>query len=225
MARKTSRSRYTDDGMSIAHVRTMMPRAWLAVFLCACSSSSADDDGGGGGGSSTLDCAWIQSQNCWKQALDEVAQCIPQPDANGIITTGTLDAAHLTCSYDSGALVHFDEPLMPSQLSPIGITAESAGAQCYRFDRAQADLSLDVGSGPLTVKGYFSASSIGMEISCPDGSSYRTDTYLETLNACEPDPSDWVGTVIEQMGPSHVGLDLAGGNSSGGQIKLFSCDY
>lgn len=194
---------------------------WLLLYVTACGSAAEDDEGTS---RASLDCAWVQSQNCWKQVLDEVAQCIPQPDDNGTVPTGVLDAAGTSCSYENGTVVHFDPPLMPPELADVALRVERGGSECLRLQRSYGHLSVSVPSGELTVDGELGPDqTVGMTITCPDASTLASDDYLTMLRACEPDPSDWPGLVVEQMGPAHIGLDLSGGN--GGQIKVFSCTY
>jgi hypothetical protein len=194
---------------------------WLLLYVAACSSTSEDDEGTA---RAELDCAWVQSQNCWKQVLDEVARCIPQPDENGFVTTGVLDATGASCSYDNGTVVYFDDPLMPPELENLRLHVERGGSECFRLERSYGHLSLSLPSGALIVDGQLAPDqTVGMTITCPDGSTLASDDYLGMLRACEPDPSDWPGLVVEQMGPAHIGLDLSGGN--GGQIEVFACTY
>jgi hypothetical protein len=202
-----------------AAVVTALGFVATAHGLLACGSASDETPSG-----QSLDCAWIESNNCWKQALAEVAQCIPQVDANHVVPTGTIAADALSCSYMNGPTVVFDEPVLPWAPETIAFEASLGGDRCYRFERDLGHLRLEVPSGVITVDAVLGdcQTCYSATITCADGSSYATDDYLATMQACEPDPSDWPGTVVEQMAPNLVGIDLPGGP---GQVILFACEY
>jgi hypothetical protein len=216
---------------------TAATRSLLAVTLLALGcGSDTDDDGKSGSTSSSssgdpnppavLDCPWIQSQNCWKQVLDEVAACIPQPAA-GNTPTAMLDTSGFSCTYPDGTLITFDQTLAPTDLDPIGLTATKNGAHCLRFESAGVDMDVSVPSGKLTVHAGFveGQDDVALTITCPDGSAFRADNYTATAQQCESDPSNWPGLIIELMGMSHTGLALSGGNANGGQTTVFFCQF
>jgi hypothetical protein len=203
---------------------THLSLALLGLLAVGCGSSGDETDPPSNTSTSALDCSWIQSANCWRAALAELSQCVPQTDPGGSVTTGTLDASRQTCSYDASLSVTFDQPLLPFAPDPLGASVTKDGSECFRLDRRESEgtLHLETSLGSVDVEATASSSGYGAALTCPDGSRYSTDDFIGTMQSCEPDPSDWPATTVEQNAPSLVGIDLGGGP---GQVIVFACSY
>jgi hypothetical protein len=113
-----------------------------------------------------LDCAWLASDNCWDQAVAEVAVCIPQDDL-GSVPAGVLAADRLSCSYPSDVVVTFDDPVGGSLPAPFGVTASDGGERCYRFEHDEAEVfftRLETASGAITLEGERSEGIFGASV-------------------------------------------------------------
>lgn len=204
---------------SIAYSRTRPPlilAAPLGALLLSLASCSGDSSGPGGGGGSTLDCAWLAGNNCWKATVAKAVACLPN-DAD----RGTLDAANSMCTYASGQVVSFTPALvLPTPLSPKwNFTVTNAGATCLHYEDLSNGFKVTVGTETVTET---SSGQLGLAIKCPDGTTYSTANALALLD-CGPDGGDLLslpGNAWSSTDTS-VSLSLIGTIADGQPI--FSC--
>ncbi len=189
--------------------------AWLlAAVSINCGSST------GGSSSSTLDCAWLAGDNCWKTTVAQAQSCLPPPSASG-----TFSADKSTCTYAAGPVVTFTPPLMlPVSDDPTwNFTVGNGSSPCLTY---KEDASKTV---TLTVMGQTFTESVvgvGITVKCPDGTSYSTPNALPLLSC----PGGFFGGLpgISWAGGStnlSAGLIGTGGDADGGDqsIQLFDC--
>lgn len=203
----------------------MMSRITTSITFAALSFAACGGGGGGEGGVEPLDCAFVESDNCWKQLVDEIALCAPDPEL-----TGTFSADRSECVYDDGVRVEFDDPVPTSipdsyswQLTVIG----ADGVPCVRWDDAppsatQVDLQVSSGDDTLSMEG----STAGLTLTCPDGSRFFTDDPLSIITGCSPGRSYGIPVTTIRTAPGFVGLAIALGEEPGGrdiEVDLFSC--
>jgi hypothetical protein len=194
-------------------------RTVLVVVVVLGVGFGCGGSGGGGGGGSTLDCAWLAGDNCWKTTANDAAACLPPTTE-----TGVLSADGKTCTYASGAQVTFT----PALVLPIpdnadwNFTITKGGADCLHFENSKtAGLKL-VASGHTVTEGRSGA--MGIRIACPDGTAYANANALDLLD-CNPDAgllsfgglpgNSWSSTTTS------VSVGLLG--TSAGSLPLFDC--
>jgi hypothetical protein len=173
--------------------------------------------GGSGGGASTLDCAWLGSDNCWKMTADDAAACLPPTTE-----TGVLSADGKTCTYASGAQVTFTPALVlpVSNDADWNFTITNGGADCLHFENAMAGIKLVVG-GHTVSEGPFGVT--GLRISCPDGTSYANANAFALLD-CNADAGASFGGLPGNSWSStdtSVSVGLIG--TSANSVPLFDC--
>ena len=149
---------------------------WLLVALVgslALGCGDSDDEEG----VDSLDCAWLEGDNCWKTTLSGATSCLP---AAG--DTGVLAADGRTCTYASGHVVTFDEPLvLPLPIDgdvQFRFTVTAGGQACMRFVETENAMTLTVGDQIFEEQ---TTGGTNMRITCPDGSSYSNDNALDLL--------------------------------------------
>jgi len=192
----------------------------MSVALAAIGLAGVVGCGGSsGGGSGNLDCNYLAGDNCWKTTAAMASSCLPP-----MSETGVLSADGSTCTYASGDVVTFTPPLvlpLPDTPKWNFTVKTSAGAPCLGYvDDA-------VGGITLTVQGQVvketPQGTIGLKLSCPDGSSYANSNAFN-LFSC-PDASllsDLPGAAWS-FDDNSVSLSLtASGTSSSGE-PVFSC--
>jgi hypothetical protein len=186
--------------------------AVLFASIAACSSSS--NSGGSGAGAGGLDCAWLAGDNCYKQAVAASASCLPAMGDKGVLSQ---DAT--TCTYPSGQVVTFDEPLvLPAPLeTKWKFTITSQGQMCLRWVEGsqQGQFTLTTGAGTFTEN----TTGFGLELTCPDGHSVSNSNALE-LFGCEGGLPAFPGTEWTSSDTS-VSLGLLG--TTGGLTPVFNC--
>ncbi len=184
----------------------------LHAAACGAGTSSSGSSGGtppdGGAASATLDCAWLGGNNCYRAAA--TASCLPPATAMGMLSRDGK-----TCTYASGAVITFDDPVtFPIPLSPLRLfkfTVTTGGQLCLRYE--------DVSSSPIrarmsTALGAISIDeSSGITVSCPDGKRYSTSGFL----SC-PDTSGAPGGLWQCQNDAEVAFSLDGVGPQGGQL-------
>jgi hypothetical protein len=146
----------------------------LAIAASLGCGSSNDDNGGAG---ARLDCAWLESDNCWKQTVRSAQSCLPPSSPRG-----TFNADNSQCSYADGHLVTFT----PSLALPLGddpawnFAVTSGGNVCLQYqDNPNEGVRLTAGGKTVSES---SSGGMGIKITCPDGSSYGTSNALNLLS-------------------------------------------
>jgi hypothetical protein len=160
-----------------------------------------------------LDCNWLATNNCWKTTFAAATSCLP--NSNEI---GTLSADGLTCTYASGAVVTFDNPVVLPV--PNGtqwkFTISNAGQQCFRFEQPTDKSSkLTTSAGTVTQ----SSSGLTFDISCPNGSAYEAGNGLQLLS-CPNGLTGMPGVIWSDTSMS-LSFGVLGTGSAQGQV--FSC--
>jgi hypothetical protein len=160
-----------DKGM-IAPVTVVV----FALAVGACSSQSGTSSTSGGG---LLDCAYLTSvNNCWKSTTAAAARCVPSPTEQG-----TMSADGKTCTYASGPVITFDNPVTSSGSSgPWSFTLTTGGKTCVRLTQPSSH------SQTLTTSlGTLSVALVGaqgdLSLTCPDGTTYSGPQ--SSLSGCE----------------------------------------
>src|SRR5512140_947749 len=98
-----------------------MRMAAVALLAAACGARTG-----------SLDCAFLQQQNCWKTTLAAAAACVP--DA---AETGAFAADRTSCAYPGGALIVFTDPIPapPPSNQRWNFTMLAAGAGCIKVEQ------------------------------------------------------------------------------------------
>ena len=154
----------------------------VALFV-----AGVDCSGSGSGpavSTSSLDCAWLASDNCLKANLVAGMSCVASP-----AETGVLSADNASCSYASGVVVTFDSPLsLPIAANPPAgwqFTVTRAGAECLRFESTDNDNFKLVVNGAAVTQTLPRPASTNVTITCPDGTSYSNSNAISLLS-CDP---------------------------------------
>jgi hypothetical protein len=177
-----------------------------------CGSSSEQIGG-------TLDCAWLEGDNCWKSTAEAAQSCLPSPDA-----TGTFSADNAVCTYQSGQVVTFTPALTyPFESTDTwDFTVTSAGQTCMHYQQtAGGDVTLTVGMDKFLLTRLGPAA---VRFTCPDRTTY---TSMNTLDfSCPGGSHSGPGTNVNiKMGTSEgasVRFTLQGTSSSSG-LPIFYC--
>jgi hypothetical protein len=173
----------------------------------------------------------MESDNCWKQVLSEVAACVPQIGGDAGSTTGVFNGDRTSCTYTGGPLIDFDDPvLLPFDPDNIAFDVTQNEETCLRFEKTfivgvSETIKIEVASGTLYSRSESGDcdSCISQTIECPDGSSFNTGNAIKTYMDCDSNPSNWPIGIVEQSGATTVGLDMSGGEE--GQVSLFHCEF
>ncbi len=180
---------------------------WAAALACGSSGSTSDGPGGSSGG--TLDCAFVNGDNCWKTTEAAAAGCLPPASE-----TGMLSADGTTCTYPSGAVVAFGSPLVIGPMASVNsfTLTTGGGLLCLQYEASTTGSSVTTSAG--TVAFAVSPDHQSVSLTCPDGAVYAGGT-ASTVTACE---SSFPG--LDQgegfFGPSAVDGGHADGGYSGG---------
>ena len=191
----------------------------LVCVGVGCSSSGGNGAGGNGAGADTLDCAWLASDNCWKTTATSASSCLP-PSAE----TGALNAGNTSCSYASGAVVTFTQPLvLPVPDSPTwNFTIANNGQTCLHYQETQAGFALTVGSQAVKEGG---TGAFGLELTCPGGASYSNSNALGLLN-CDSDGGIFGGLPGNTYSDTDTSLTfglIGTSTTSSTELELFHC--
>jgi len=188
----------------------------LGALALGCGGGDDDDNGKGGLAGAPLDCAWLDSNNCWKTTVAAAASCVPDRS-----TTGTLSADGKTCTYASGTTVDFATPVvlpLDFENEPAwNFTVTTGGQQCVTYDSdPNSDLTLSVQGMTVSEK----SSGFSLQITCPDGSQYAAGNALDLLN-CDNFFTDGPGN--EDSGSdTSVNLGLLNGTQT--PLQIFDCE-
>ena len=126
-----------------------------------------------------LDCQWLASNNCWKQALAEASTCVPSG-------TGSFDASRQVCSYGGGESINFSSAVSFDTNNQWSYTVSEGGGNCLTFRElggSGRSFELTTNLGDVLVE----EAGLSLSVSCPDGSSYVTaDTSMQPpgLDCC-----------------------------------------
>ena len=129
----------------------------------------------------------------------------------------------------AAARVEFDTPVPPgSTEAPAGITVLRDQQVCVRYDDAavasgEADLEITSASGTTTASGTLS----GLTVTCPDGSSYFTESPLSVATGCGS-LGGFPGVTTTRTTTNRLGFALALGEEPGGrdiEVVLFDCEW
>jgi hypothetical protein len=148
------------------------------LALAALGCSGGDDDDGAALAGEPLDCAWLESNNCWKTLVASAASCVPPGGERG-----ALSADGKACAYASGYDIVFNTPItLPSEdAPPFDFMQTKGGVPCVTFDdQPDSTIYLDV-QGMV-----FKEVSIGfgLQVTCPDGSQFAAQNAFD-LFECE----------------------------------------
>lgn len=191
----------------------------IAMLVLAVGSGCG---GSSGGSSSTLDCAWLAGDNCWKMTANEAVACLPPTTE-----TGTLSADNKTCTYASGSQVTFTPALVfpiPLDNPAWNFTITKGGADCLHFENPSDGFKLVVGGHTVT-EGRSGA--LGISVSCPDGTTATNANAINLLD-CGADGGASLGGLPGNVSSSFstsssasVSVGLLG--TSNDSLPLFDC--
>lgn len=176
--------------------------------------SSSDSKGG-----ASLDCAWLDSDNCWKTTASAATGCLPPSGERGV-----LNADNSKCSYASGAVVTFASPLvLPVPDRPTWDFTISNGEQtCLQYQETGAGFKLTVG-GQTVKEG--SSGPLGLQIECPGGATYSDSNAFE-LFSCGADGGSLFGGLPGNTyfdSTTSLSFGLLGTSAMSGELELFNC--
>lgn len=166
----------------------------------------------------TLTCEWLAGpDNCLVPLATAAAACVP-PNAE----EGTLSADYSTCTYPSGSTITFSPPLMipvPEFPEWNFVVPDANGSTCVQYQDSQTATTLTVGT--QTVR--FGSSGFGISLTCPDGTTVRTQNALN-LFSC---PGGFLN--LPGLYKSWDNVDnswVSAGISSGGanSVRVFICN-
>jgi hypothetical protein len=124
------------------------------------------------GADQPMTCEWLDSNNCWKQLVSDVASCAPKD-------VGTFNSDRTGCDYDGEATMEFAGPL--SKPSAGATTLEIVDHRYTGADGSACFTGKILGVGRVAYasrKGTVvseNKSTLNYRIICPDGSSFAND--------------------------------------------------
>lgn len=188
----------------------------IAMVVVAVGFGCGGSSGGGDSSGSTLDCAYLAGDNCWKTTANEAVACLPPTTE-----TGTLSTDNKTCTYASGAQVTFTPALvLPLPTSPDwNFTITKGGANCLHFENPNDGFKL-VAGGHTVTEGLSGAT--GLQIACPDGTTH-TNSNAFSLFDCAADGGSLGGLpgITWSSTSTSVSVGLLG--TSNDSLPLFDC--
>jgi hypothetical protein len=198
-------------------MKRLISWGWLCL-LVGCSNSVDNTFAG-----APLDCAWLESENCWKTLVADAQGCVPPT-----FETGLLSDDGTSCSYTSGETVEFRTPVVPpldeKAYPPWHFTQSQSDEACVTFDSNADETSLT-----LTVQGQTFkrvVSGFAMQVTCPDGTQYQAQNSPDLQgcsNYAENTPGDsYVSSDIS------VGFALLTGHGDPGHaqaLAVFDCGH
>jgi hypothetical protein len=183
----------------------------LAVLAVGCGGGSDDDKTTSLAGA-PLDCAWLDSNNCWKTTVAAATSCLPDPT-----THGTLSADGATCTYASGTTVDFTTPVtLPLDFEnepDWHFTVTTDGQQCLSYD-SSSNLMLDVRGMTVSEK----TAGFALQVTCPDGSQYAAQNALDLFGCLL---MNGPGSV-DSGSDTSINLGLLNGTSN--PLPVFDCE-
>lgn len=132
-----------------------------------------------------MTCAWLESDNCWKQASAAARACAPSSE-------GRFDAERANCAFPDGARLELAGPISTPADGSNSIVfvdhrvLDSAGSTCFGVR------ALGIGKGAVATRRGTAViewkSLSSYRIVCPNGDAYATDV----AGACENAGSRWL---------------------------------
>jgi len=188
-------------------MRLFLVASCVVVGAAGCGSSSSAPE--------TLTCDWLTGpNNCWTNLALTATTCLP-PDTD----QGVLSPINSTCTYATGEIVSFLPPLTLPTVQDMAwnFTIDDANAQpCLHYQDTSTGLTLSVGIETVTESLY---GSVGMRITCQDGTSVQTANALALLNC--PDPLGVLPGLIWSSSDTFVTAQLTGTGAT--SVGLFDC--
>jgi len=170
--------------------------------------------GGGSGGS--LDCEYLaSSDNCWKVTASAAVSCLPPEDAIGV-----LSADNTSCTYATGQVITFATALtlpLPND-HEWDFTMTTNGEPCLAYSDDDNGFELTVGDEVVSEALFGSG---GLELNCPDGTTFSNSNALELLSCPDsnfgnlPGNTSSSGIDSVQFGLLNTGVDT---------LAVFDCD-
>ncbi|HLK94053.1 MAG TPA: hypothetical protein VKZ18_29440 [Polyangia bacterium] len=190
----------------------------LSVMMCLAAC------GGTGGGSpakvGTLDCAFLASDNCWKMTAAAAVPCLPAASEVGIFS-----ADGTTCTYASGEVITFIQPLvLPlSQAGIFDLTVKgSDGTTCLAYqDDGFGNITLTVQG--QTVRRLTNTYETATTLQCPDGTSYQNEKLFSPYVCLDAGDVGLPGSNYA-ISPSSLTLWLDDTPGSTYGQPIFSCE-
>jgi hypothetical protein len=180
----------------------------LGLLLIGC--------GGGGGSDKTLDCAYLAGDNCWKMTATEATSCLPPAGA-----MGTLAADNASCTYTTGQTVTFTPALvlpLDSGFKTWNFTVTTNGQDCLHYEETSAGFDLTVSADTVSES---IAGASGIDLTCPDGTTYASSNALALLNCPGSSFGDLPGNTTSSSATSvSFGLINTGAAQT---ITVFDC--
>ncbi len=183
------------------------------LLLAAASCSSSSTPG------APLDCAYLASENCWKTTVHAALPCIPSGGGSG-----SLSADKRTCTYSSGEVFTFAQPVvLPATLDQNwDFTVAVFGQACMHFVWGGTSFTLDVGgqtvSSQLTPPAH-------LVLTCPDNVTH-TLASLQAISNC-PDTGAAGGlpgiSVVSDSTYVNFGLVDTSSDLASSSVTLFNC--
>lgn len=173
---------------------------------------------------SPLDCAWIQSNNCYKTALAAAEGCLPPTQELGL-----FDATGTSCAYDGGDTIEFSTPAtypLPQMLVLDFTVLLPDGGLCLSFQEPSngQGFTLRTPAGVVT-----ETTGLSLTVVCPDGTTFSTGDAFGVLG-CDGGltglPGDEYGysPVTGDAGAPLGSLNYSFTGVAGGQLlPVFSC--
>jgi hypothetical protein len=190
-------------------MRLFLVASCVVIGAAGCGGSSS------GGGPETLTCDWLAGPtNCWTSVALTATTCLP-PDTD----QGVLSSNNSTCTYATGEVVTFTPPIpLPTSTDMSwNFTINDANSQpCLHYGDANTGLTLTVSGQTVTESLY---GSVGMRITCPDGTSVQTANALNLLSC--PDALDVLPGLIWSSSDTFVTAQLTGTGTT--SVGLFDC--
>jgi len=171
---------------------------------------------GCGGSADNLDCEYLAGDNCYKTTASAAASCLPADT-----DTGVLAADNSTCTYASGHVVTFNPALtlpLPSMFDSWNFTiTDGSGAPCLHYEDSGDGFDLTVGNDTVSETLVGNA---GLEISCPDGTTFSNSNALELLSCPGSNFGNLPGNTTSS-GTTSVHFALL--NTGADTLTLFDC--
>jgi hypothetical protein len=168
-----------------------------------------------GGDSGALDCAYLASEdNCYKQTATMATSCLPPDGAFGVLAPDFG-----SCTYDTGQVITFNPPLVlpldNDQTWDFEVVTNGTPCLAYHDDDNGFELTVNDQTVSEQLQGR------GLEIECPDGSSFSNSNALELLS-CPGDNFGDLPGFTSSSGTDSVFFGLIN-TGSGETLTVFDC--
>jgi hypothetical protein len=167
-----------------------------------------------------MSCEWLESNNCWKQMVDDVTSCAPKD-------VGAFNADRSACEFDQQATMDFAGPL--STPAPGNTLIEIVDHRFTDVNNAPCFTGKILGIGRTAFAGRKGTvvsenkTTLNYRIICPDGSSYANDIAGTCADFGVRYVQSKVPTYIFKCEGSGTCSSVAGGGSSNTAKVLASC--